>query len=559
MRHPAAFLIPVFALATAAGTASAGELRDLRLVQSDTGTRAELHLDTASDARLFELHNPDRLVIDLPSTRPAPGFHLPGANGAVANLRTGQPTPGTLRIVFDLGIPIRTAHRFETDGAERVLVVDLVSPDAGGLAPMRNVPRAAASLRAPVPAPATIVSVSRGDAPFRAQPPRSGPAAADARVWTQADVSSTAEPLRDTGATEAGDPMPLQADGAPASAYPEIPTTIATGVPAAVDAGEQPGSESVQAPAPRVVARRMGPSLRASRAGSPMDAFANARAAAPTSGTSGTTTRAPSKTMLDVIGHGQRKLIVAIDAGHGGKDPGAHGPSGLREKAVTLAVARELARQVNADPGLRAVLIRDGDEFVPLQARYMKARAAQADLFISIHADASPNDTANGASVFVLSTRGASSQAARWLADSENAADLVGGVSLDSKDHNLAAVLLDLSQSATMRASDDVAQQVLGALMNVGKAHKPSIERANFVVLRSPDVPSMLVETGFITNPGEEQRLNDPGYRSRLAAAITEGVRRYFVGQPPPGSWFAARNGSTAGDGGSPQVASAPD
>ena len=217
------------------------------------------------------------------------------------------------------------------------------------------------------------------------------------------------------------------------------------------------------------------------------------------------------------------------------------GPTGLREKHVTLEVARELARKINADPGMRAVLIREGDSFVPLQQRYMKARSAQADLFISIHADASPNHSASGASVFVLSTRGASSQAARWLADQENAADLVGGVSLDHKDHNLAAVLLDLSQSATMRASDDVATQVLGALKNVGKAHKPQVERANFVVLRSPDVPSMLIETGFITNPAEEKRLGDAGYRQRLAGAIADGVRRYFTDQPPPGSWFASR------------------
>ncbi|MBP8098332.1 MAG: N-acetylmuramoyl-L-alanine amidase [Arenimonas sp.] len=232
----------------------------------------------------------------------------------------------------------------------------------------------------------------------------------------------------------------------------------------------------------------------------------------------------PAKTMQDVVGGGQRKLVVAIDAGHGGKDPGAHGPSGVIEKTVTLAVARELARRINADPGMRAVLIRDSDSFVPLKDRYMKARAAQSDLFISIHADASPNNSASGASVFVLSTRGATSQAARWLADQENAADLVGGVSLDEKDHNLAAVLLDLSQSATMRASDDIANQVLGSLKNVGKAHKPAIERANFVVLRSPDVPSMLIETGFITNPSEERRLNDPNYRNRLASATADGV-----------------------------------
>jgi len=253
---------------------------------------------------------------------------------------------------------------------------------------------------------------------------------------------------------------------------------------------------------------------------------------------------APAKTMQDVIGAAPRKLVVAIDAGHGGKDPGAHGPGGVHEKRVTLAIARELARLVNADPGMRAVLIRDDDTFVPLQDRYMRARAAQADLFISIHADASPNKTATGASVYVLSTRGASSQAARWLADQENTADLVGGVSLDEKDPGLAAVLLDLSQSATMRASDDVAAQVLDALKNVGKAHKPAVERANFVVLRSPDVPSMLVETGFITNPGEEQRLDDPDYRARLASAIADGVRRYFTDQPPAGSWYAMQDAS---------------
>ena len=253
-----------------------------------------------------------------------------------------------------------------------------------------------------------------------------------------------------------------------------------------------------------------------------------------------------TKTARDVLGAGRRELVIAVDAGHGGKDPGALGPSGLQEKRVTLAVARELARQIDADPGMRAVLIREDDTFVPLERRFQKARAAQADLFISIHADAAPSSAASGASVFVLSTRGASSQAARWLADKENAADLVGGVSLDDKDRSLSAVLLDLSLSATMRVSDDVAQQVLGALKNVGKAHKKEVERANFVVLRSPDVPSMLVETGFITNPGEERKLNDPDYRQRLAAAIVGGVRGYFTRQPVPGTWFAANDGATA-------------
>ncbi|MBP6626217.1 MAG: N-acetylmuramoyl-L-alanine amidase [Arenimonas sp.] len=256
---------------------------------------------------------------------------------------------------------------------------------------------------------------------------------------------------------------------------------------------------------------------------------------------------APARTVQDVIGSGDRKLVIAIDAGHGGKDPGAVGPTRKYEKDITLAMARELAKQVNADPGMQAYLVRDRDVFIPLGQRYMMAREAEADLFISIHADAAHNRAANGASVYVLSLRGASSEAARWLADQENAADLVGGVELDARDKNLAAVLLDLSQNATMRVSDDVAGQVLASLKQVGKAHKPQIERANFVVLRSPDVPSMLVETGFISNPSEEAKLSDPAYRGRMASAIVAGVRSYFADQAPPGTWYASRQGQFGG------------
>jgi N-acetylmuramoyl-L-alanine amidase len=247
-----------------------------------------------------------------------------------------------------------------------------------------------------------------------------------------------------------------------------------------------------------------------------------------------------TKTMQQLRG-GMRPLVVAIDAGHGGQDPGARGGKGSREKDITLAIARELARQVNATPGLKAYLTRDSDVFIPLAQRYQKARAAKADLFVSIHADAFTNPDANGSSVFVLSQRGASSQAARWLANQENAADLVGGVRLQDKDNTLASVLLDLSQSATMKASEDIAGHVLTGLKKLGKTHKAGVERANFVVLRSPDVPSMLVETAFITNPEEERRLNDPSHRADLARAILDGVNTYFTRQPPPGTLYAAR------------------
>jgi N-acetylmuramoyl-L-alanine amidase len=239
--------------------------------------------------------------------------------------------------------------------------------------------------------------------------------------------------------------------------------------------------------------------------------------------------------------NGQRKVVVAIDAGHGGKDPGSHGPGGTLEKNVTLAVARELAAQINRQPGMKAVLTRDADFFIPLKQRYQIARENNADMFVSIHADAFTNGDARGSSVWVLSPRGKTSEAARWLADSENRADLIGGVSLDDKDDSLAAVLLDLQQGYAMQASESIAGNVLKALGNLGPTHRGYVERANFVVLRSPDVPSILVETAFISNPAEERKLRDPSHQSRLAEAVMGGVKNYFESTPPQGTWFAAQ------------------
>jgi N-acetylmuramoyl-L-alanine amidase len=248
----------------------------------------------------------------------------------------------------------------------------------------------------------------------------------------------------------------------------------------------------------------------------------------------------PVKTVAKVVPPGaSRNVVVMIDAGHGGDDPGSIGASGTFEKVITLAVAQELKRVIDKEPGMSAMLTRDSDFFIPLDQRYQKAREAKADLFVSIHADAFKKSEARGSSVWVLSPRGATSEAARWLADAENRADLVGGVSLDSRDDTLAAVLLDLSQGATMEASNTVAAQVHAALSRVGPTHKNHVERANFIVLRSPDVPSILVETAFISNPGEERRLKTPAERTKLAEAILDGVRNYFRTTPPPGTWFA--------------------
>ncbi|HET7845783.1 MAG TPA: N-acetylmuramoyl-L-alanine amidase [Xanthomonadales bacterium] len=245
------------------------------------------------------------------------------------------------------------------------------------------------------------------------------------------------------------------------------------------------------------------------------------------------------KSVASIVPPDERDVIVAIDAGHGGEDPGAIGATGKREKDITLATAKVLAEVIEAEPGMTAVLIRDGDYFVPLKKRYEKAREARADLFISIHADAFHKRSAAGSSVFMLSQRGASSEAARWLADRENASDLVGGVSLDDKDGTLAAVLLDLSQGATLASSGAVAMHVLQGISGLGKLHKRDVQRANFVVLRSPDVPSILVETAFISNPAEEKRLTNPVEQRKLADAILTGVRDYFHAAPPPGTWIA--------------------
>jgi N-acetylmuramoyl-L-alanine amidase len=236
-----------------------------------------------------------------------------------------------------------------------------------------------------------------------------------------------------------------------------------------------------------------------------------------------------------------RDVIVAIDAGHGGVDPGAIGKGGTREKDVVLHIARDLAARINREPGMRAVLIRDGDYFLAHRQRMAKARAAKADMFVSVHADSVGNATVSGSSVYILSTKGASDEQARWLAERENAADLKGGISLDDKDNTLASVLLDLSQSASITSSMHAAERVLRTLNTVNEVRKPKVQQAGFLVLKSPDIPSMLVETAFISNPGDERRLRQEGYREKLAEAIFRGVHDYFADFPPEGTLFAAR------------------
>jgi N-acetylmuramoyl-L-alanine amidase len=254
-----------------------------------------------------------------------------------------------------------------------------------------------------------------------------------------------------------------------------------------------------------------------------------------------TPTQTPSK--WTPLPSGKRDIVIAIDAGHGGEDPGALSPiKGLLEKQVTLAIAKELLRQVNAEKGFRGELVRTGDYFIPLRKRTDIARKKGADLFVSIHADAAPRAAAFGASVYALSDRGATSETARWLADSENQSDLIGGagnVSLDDKDRMLAGVLLDLSMTASLSSSLNVGNKVLGNMGRITPLHKRRVEQAGFMVLKSPDMPSILVETGFISNPNEARKLASAGHQQALARSIVTGVRQFFQQNPPPGSYIA--------------------
>ncbi|HET7032705.1 MAG TPA: N-acetylmuramoyl-L-alanine amidase [Casimicrobiaceae bacterium] len=252
--------------------------------------------------------------------------------------------------------------------------------------------------------------------------------------------------------------------------------------------------------------------------------------------------RAPETKSASKASAGRRKITVAIDPGHGGEDPGAIGSRGTYEKNVTLAIGKKLKRLIDADPGMRAMLTRDDDYFVPLAARVQRARRVEADLFVSIHADAFREARARGSSVFALSESGATSAAARWLAQRENAADLIGGVNIDGRDPTLARTLLDLSQTAQISDSLKVGRHMLDSIGAINALHKGAVEQAGFAVLKAPDIPSILVETAFISNPDEEMKLRSDRHQARFAESMGDGIRRYFAANPP-----LARRGTGTG------------
>ncbi|HDS1108259.1 TPA: N-acetylmuramoyl-L-alanine amidase, partial [Stenotrophomonas maltophilia] len=474
-------------------------VRQVLLNTGATGTRAEISLVGSGGYKTLSLAGPNRLVVDFPDSSAIRNLKMPAAQGVVTAVRTGQPVPGTFRVVFDLAESVAPFRpQMQREGNESKLVIEWPG-DGPAVAAQRPAPTLPAPTTAPAPSAAESAQ-SRTDA-ARAT------ALLTAQVQQQASATAAA-PAAPTPAPSTA-PVQVAAAGTTASSTPSSsPAAILAGQRTAAVVSTPPATVPTPAPAAPVEAPR--PAM-------------------------------PSDASRIRMQPGMRHLVVAIDPGHGGQDPGAIGPTGKREKDVTLAVARELARQVNATPGLKAYLTRDSDVFIPLPMRAQKARANKADIFISIHADAAENRSATGSSVYVLSTKGASSQRARWLADKENAADLVGGVRLQQTEGTLANVLLDLAQSGYMKASEDAAGHVLGGLKRIGNNHKPNIERANFAVLRTSDMPAMLVETAFISNPDEERRLIDPAYQRKIAGAVLDGVHTFFSRQPPPGTLYAAR------------------
>ncbi|WP_226470463.1 N-acetylmuramoyl-L-alanine amidase [Luteimonas panaciterrae] len=526
------FLLGLALLAALAwNLARASEINHLRVNAGATGTRAEVVLDKQAEFQVLTLANPDRLVVDLPGTSLGRGVKLPGPAGLVKSVRSGHPVPGTTRIVFDLNASVVALKpRFENGPDGSRLVLEWPGDEGAGPASAT-----ASTASAPTPAPAnpaqTVAQTpaSPGPAPSEADQSAAS-AAATSRLIASAVQPSGSQPSAQTQ-NPASPPQPqptsepslqrtMPSTSSPSSGTPfngataSVPTRIATGVPTRIATG---------VPTPVT----------------PAPAQSSPEEDAP---------RPPTRAWT----RGMRPLVVAIDPGHGGQDPGAIGMNGKREKDVTLAIGRELARQINATPGLKAYMTRDRDVFIPLPRRAQLARAAKADIFVSIHADAAENRSANGSSVYVLSLKGASSQRARWLADKENAADLIGG-RMPAADNTLASVLLDLTQSGHMKASEDAANHVLSGLSRVGSNHKARIERANFAVLRTSDMPAMLVETAFISNPEEERLLSDPSYQRTLARAVLGGIDAYFQQQPPPGTMYAARadaGGASSGIGG---------
>lgn len=459
--------------------ASANQILAVRVWPAPEYTRVTLENDTDLKTEHFLIPDPPRLVVDIDGLGLSPTLKslvakIEPNDPYIKQVRVGQNRPNVVRLVFDLKAEVK--------------------PQVFTLAPVAGYQhRLIFDLYPVVPVDPIAAMIEKGEW-------GTGPT-----TTVAADQPAMGDPVASTPVAGApATPNPATAGATPPvqipSAVPAAPRTQPNAAPDAIAKLESEMSGLAGTPPPQPV---QPPPAR------------------------GAGKTAPQKVA--------RMVTIALDPGHGGEDPGAIGAKGSREKDIVLAVAKRLKAKLEQMPNTRVMLTRDGDFFVPLGTRVQKARKVQADLFVSIHADAWVSPTARGSSVFVLSEKGASSSAARWLANDQNRADLVGGVNLagGSADKQLASVLFDLSTTAQINDSLKLGKAVLKEIGGINRLHKASVEQAGFAVLKAPDIPSILVETAFISNPQEEARLNDDAYQDQLANAITNGIRRYFADNPP--------------------------
>lgn len=472
-------------------------------------TRVTLESDIPLNATFFSVANPTRLVIDIEGLEISPQLReivskVRADDPYIAGVRVGQNRPKVARLVLDLkqtikpqvfGLPPVAAYQHR-------LVFDLYPTQAAD-------PKLALQ-QAPAPAP-TPPTAASGASAAASNVPANGNAAPPTGSSPGAYMSAPGTP-----GNAARPALPNAQSDQAADAMNDALGDFIGGLKRPVPGGDKAVAKAVPArPGDKVAADK--PTDK------PADKLAD----------KGPDKPGDEPPMGNAKAGAQRLVIVALDAGHGGEDPGAIGPSGLFEKDVVLKVAHKLRALINAQPGMRAMLTRESDYFVPLHERVVKARRVQADLFVSIHADAFMNPQARGASVFALSETGASSAAARWMAKKENASDQVGGVNIKNKDATVMRALLDMSTTAQIKDSLKLGSAVLGHLGKIGRLHRGKVEQAGFAVLKAPDIPSILVETGFISNPEEESKLQDDDYQSDLADALLQGIQRYFAKNPP--------------------------
>lgn len=467
-------------------TAQAAQILAVRVWPAEDYTRVTLENDTDLKVKHFLVPDPDRLVVDieglvLNSTLKSLVAKIESNDPYIKEVRVGQNRPNVVRLVFDLK--------------------EKVTPQVFTLEPVGTYKHRLIFDLYPVKAVDPIAAlIEKGE---WSQDDKAQQQAAAGQPAASVQAAVPGQGTANSGAHGASTP-PI------ASATPAGP-----GQPATATTAPAPGGTSAGVNAPG-----QAPAL-ANQSGKPTPAEPDPVPAHAKPGQ-----KPGAEKMV-------RMLTIALDPGHGGEDPGAMGARGSREKDIVLAIAKRLKDKIEDHPNMRVMLTRDGDYFVPLGKRVEKARKVDADLFVSIHADAFVKTSARGSSVFVLSEKGATSSAARWLADKENQADLIGGANAKGHDPQLASVLFDLSTTAQINDSMKVGKAVLGEIGGINKLHKGSVEQAGFAVLKAPDIPSILIETAFISNPEEEARLLDDDYQDKIADAIVKGIRRYFAKNPP--------------------------